>query len=273
MKCSSKLSLETSLEKALKNREAKGTRRSLKLLPPDSIDFSSNDFLSLGTSASVRSQYLNNLITASDPGKLGSGGSRLLDGNSPYAEELERYIAAIHNAPSGLLFNSGFDANAGVFSSIPQPGDVIIYDELIHASAHDGMRLSRCSKRLPFTHNSVSDFRQILENLISCDPLIRSGDRNIFVALESLYSMEGDFGPIKEILDVVDAHSTHGNIHLIVDEAHATGVFGPRGTGIVQELGLEDRVFIRVHTFGKALASNGGEINPIPNKSYVLVRR
>lgn len=243
---------------ALEKREAKGTRRSLKILPPGVADFSSNDFLSLSTSAIFRDLYLENLAKASASHRIGSGGSRLLDGNSTFAETVEDFIAEFHGARSGLLFNSGFDANAGIFSCIPQPGDVIIYDELIHASVHDGMRLSRAGKRIPFKHNSVEAFRQVLENEVNQDPLIRSAKRNVLVAVESLYSMEGDFAPIREILDVLDSVLPNGNGQLIVDEAHSTGVFGPRGAGIVQALGVEDRIFIRLHTFGKALAGNGG---------------
>ncbi|EEP76396.1 hypothetical protein UREG_01245 [Uncinocarpus reesii 1704] len=241
----------------LEERRAKGRLRALKVLPPDVADFSSNDFLSLSISPAFRELYLDNLCKTSNSHRIASSGSRLLDGDTDYAEDLEEFLARFHNAPSGRLFNSGYDANVGIYSCIPQRGDVIMYDELIHASTHDGMRLSRAGRRTPFKHNSVEDFQEKLQKEIDLDPLVRSGKRNVIVAVESLYSMEGDFAPIREILDVLESMLPLSNGHLIVDEAHSTGIFGPRGAGIVQGLGVEDRVFIRLHTFGKAVASNG----------------
>ncbi|OAX84167.1 hypothetical protein ACJ72_01471 [Emergomyces africanus] len=241
----------------LDRREAKGCRRRLKVPPTSAVDFSSNDFLSLSTSPILRSHFLQSLTRESALHPLASKGSRLLDGNSAYVEELESFIASFHNVESGLLFNSGYDANLSVFSCIPQPGDIIIYDELIHASVHDGMRLSRASRKIPFKHNSVDAFFRIAQSLVQEDHLIASGERNVLVAVESLYSMEGDIAPITKLLDVISTVFPRGNGYMIVDEAHSTGAFGPRGAGIVQELGVEDRIFIRLHTFGKALASHG----------------
>ncbi|OJD16262.1 hypothetical protein AJ78_03553 [Emergomyces pasteurianus Ep9510] len=241
----------------LGQREAKGRRRRLKVLPTSAVDFSSNDFLSLSTSNTLRSHFLQSLARESSLHSLASKGSRLLDGNSAYAEELETFISCFHNAESGLLFNSGYDANLSIFSCIPQPGDVIIYDELIHASVHDGMKLSRASRKIAFKHNSVDAFFGIAQSLVREDPLIASGQRNVLVAVESLYSMEGDIAPITKLLEVIKTVFPRGNGYMIVDEAHSTGAFGPRGAGIVQELGVEDRIFIRLHTFGKALASHG----------------
>jgi 8-amino-7-oxononanoate synthase len=192
--------------------------------------------------------------------QLGSKGSRLLDGNSLYAESIERDIARFHNAPDGLLCNSGFDANSGLFSCMPQLGDIIIHDEFIHASVHDGIRLSRAGNRLSFMHNSVEDFREKLERCVTEDALVRQGCRNVFIAVESIYSMDGDLAPLAEIVDLVERMLPKKNGHVIVDEAHATGVLGPLGKGLVCELGLENRVFARLHTFGKALACGGGEI-------------
>lgn len=250
--------LVDSFRGALRKREAKSCRRRLTVLPGDSVDFSSNDFLSLSTSPLLRSRYLNILNHAPEYFPFASGGSRLLDGNSAYTEELEKFIASLHDAPSALLFNSGFDANVGVISCIPQPGDLIVYDEFIHASVHEGMRLSRAGKRVMFQHSSPSSLGTVLESQIAADPLIREGNRNVFIAIESIYSMDGDVAPIKEFVEVVDQFLPKQNGYFIVDEAHATGVCGPRGAGVVQELGVQDRMFIRLHTFGKALASHGG---------------
>jgi 8-amino-7-oxononanoate synthase len=178
---------------------------------------------------------------------------------------LERNIADFHNAPAGLLWNSGFDANSGVFACIPQPGDVIIHDELIHASVHDGMRLSRAAETMPFAHNSLADLRRLIERSMKNNPKIRKGSQNIFIAIESVYSMDGDLAPLAEIVDLVDELFPAGNGHIIIDEAHGTGVLGPHGRGLVCELGLEHKVFARLHTFGKSLACGGGKLisNPI----------
>jgi 8-amino-7-oxononanoate synthase len=244
--------LETKLQALLDQRRKNARIRNLTLPTPGSIDFSSNDFLSLSTSDELKSAYLSEL--QGTPLPMGSGGSRLLDGNSPYAEALEHEIAEFHGAEAGLLFNSGFDANTGFFSSVPQPGDVIVYDELVHASVHDGMRLSRAAETISFQHNSVTDLRRVLKDL--CLPKHRN---HVFVAVESIYSMDGDVSPLREIVEVVEDVMGKDASHIIVDEAHSTGVLGPQGRGLVCGLKLEDRIFARLHTFGKALASNGGE--------------
>jgi 8-amino-7-oxononanoate synthase len=250
--------LNDTLNKALDKRKAQGTIRNLSIQPPGSVDFSSNDFLSLATSQELRDFYLEELRTGPSTVTLGSGGSRLLDGNSTYAEQLEDDIAKFHRAEKGLLCNSGFDANAGLFSCLPQPGDAIIYDEFIHASVHDGMRLSRAGQKLAFAHNSSDALNATLEQLVRSDDQIRTGHRNVFIAVEAVYSMDGDVAPLEEIVRVIHKMLPLGNGHLIVDEAHSNGVLGPQGRGLVCGLGLEDEVSVRLHTFGKALACNGG---------------
>ncbi|KAJ9624048.1 hypothetical protein H2203_005496 [Taxawa tesnikishii (nom. ined.)] len=251
--------LETTLAAILDRRREQSTLRKLTTNAKDSIDFSSNDFLSLSTSSALRNRFLHELHARNADFTLGSGGSRLLDGNSAYAEKLEQDIAAFHHAPAGLLCNSGFDANAGLFSCLPQPDDLIIYDEYIHASVHDGMRASRAAKCVAFSHNSVEHFRETLNSCIASTEAVRTGRSNCFVALEAIYSMDGDIAPLKQIADIVDQMLPRRNGYIVVDEAHSTGVLGRYGRGLVCHLGLEDRVAIRLHTFGKALASNGGE--------------
>lgn len=253
--------LVDSMANALARREAKSARRRLTVLPQTAVDFSSNDFLSLSTSPAYRNRFLSHLNNTPESFPFASGGSRLLDGNSAYAEDLERFVASFHQAPTALLFNSGYDANVGVLSSIPQPGDLILYDELIHASAHEGMRLSRAGTRKMFAHSSPTGLREVLKSQIDTDPKIENGTRNVLIVIESIYSMDGDVAPIKEFIQVVDELLPLGNGYFIVDEAHATGVFGPRGAGVVQQLGVQERMFVRVHTFGKALASHGGELS------------
>ncbi|KAM0715858.1 hypothetical protein Q7P37_008372 [Cladosporium fusiforme] len=249
--------LNDALAQALNKRASQSTIRSLTLQPPNAVDFSSNDFLSLATSQDLRRLYLAELSRGPSTTRLGSGGSRLLDGNSTYAEQLEVDIATFHRAENGLLCNSGFDANVGLFSCLPQPGDAIVFDEFIHASVHDGMRLSRAGQKVAFAHNSVSALHAVLSTLIDTDEAIRAGRRNVFIAVEAVYSMDGDVAPLKAIVQILRELLPHGNGHLVVDEAHSNGVLGPQGRGLVCELGLEDQVSVRLHTFGKALACNG----------------
>ncbi|KAK4612051.1 8-amino-7-oxononanoate synthase [Fulvia fulva] len=255
---SSLSALENTITTRLEQRADNFTLRKLTTNPPGSIDFSSNDFLSLASSQDLRTCFLQEL--QSDPAlavNLGSGGSRLLDGNSTYAETLEQDIASFHNAQSGLLCNSGFDANTGLFSCLPQRGDVIVYDEYIHASVHDGMRLSRARKTVPFTHNSVHALRDVVKDCMREDAEVTMGSKNVFIAVEAVYSMDGDVAPLRDIVALVKRLLPKGNGHIIVDEAHSTGVFGPKGRGLVCELGLEKDITVRLHTFGKALACNG----------------
>lgn len=259
----------------LARRKSQGRLRRLKVQPPDTIDFSSNSYLSISTHPDIKESYIRRLQSPPSGLTLGSGGSRLLDGNSPAAEALERTIAAFHGAPAGLLFNSGFEANTGLFSSAPQPGDVIVYDELIHASVHDGMKMSR-ARRVPFAHNRVIDNDAAPENLQSLDRVLRElvlgdggerlrkGEANVFVAVESVYSMDGDVVPLKAVVDCVEERLPAGNGYIVVDEAHSNGWLGDRGRGLVCHLGLEDRVWARIHTFGKALGCSGGKIPTLP---------
>ena len=286
--------LDASLANHLDRRKSRGTLRSLTLASPGMADFSSNAYLSLSAQPSVRAEYLARLQAAAaleaspaahlSPPLLGSGGSRLLDGNSAAAEALEQTLAAFHNAPAALLFNSAMDANVGLFSCVPQPDDAIVYDELVHASIHDGMRLSRAGRKIPFAHNTVwigsdgetapraADRRDgeprpleaILAGLLNGPGghLFRSGDRSVFVAVEGVYSMDGDAAPLKEVTACVQRWLPLGNGFVIVDEAHSVGVFGDRGRGLVCELGLEDQVCARVLGFGKAMGCSGGTYLP-----------
>ncbi|KAF2473836.1 PLP-dependent transferase [Lindgomyces ingoldianus] len=261
------LPIERALHKLLDRRRANSTLRTLTI-STQQCDFSSNDFLSLSKSELLRTAFLDEL---SNCRLLGSGGSRLLDGNSQYAEDLEHDIALFHRAPSGLLFNSGFDANAGFYACVPQPGDIIVYDELIHASVHDGMRLSRATKRVPFSHNSVDDLRRVLEECLRKSQSLRDGRSHVMIAVEAVYSMDGDLAPLKAIVETVEDVVPRDCGYVIVDEAHSTGVIGPDGRGLVCELNLEDRIFARLHTFGKALACNGAIILCSPLLRHYLV--
>ncbi|KAK7699089.1 hypothetical protein SLS57_012465 [Botryosphaeria dothidea] len=294
--------LEHHFTRLLARRHTRSLLRRLTTLPPNSVDFSSNDYLSLSTHPDLHASFLSLLqspspsqssssstslspssssttttttttTSSSSSPPLGSRGSRLLDGNTPLATHLETLIPAHHRAPAGILFNSGFEANVGIFSSLPQPADVIVFDALIHASVHDGMRLSRvpATHRMPFAHNSVDGLRRVLEAAVREVPGVREGTANVFIGVEAVYSMDGDVAPLVGMLDVVDDVLPRGNGYVVVDEAHATGVFGELGRGLVCELGVEDRVFARVVTFGKALGAQGAIVLCTPTtRSYLI---
>ncbi len=169
----------------------------------------------------------------------GATGSRLISGNLNYTEDLEKTIANFHNADAGLIFNSGYDANMGLFSSLPQRGDTIITDELIHASIIDGARLSHAN-RYTFKHNDLE----------SLESKLKAAKGICYVAIESVYSMDGDTPPLLQIVELTEKY----NANLIIDEAHAIGL---HKQGLIAELGLNDRIFARVVTFGKALGCHG----------------
>ena len=226
----------------LAQRKEQGTFRSLKTVEGQ-IDFTSNDYLGFARSQELRKRIAEAEKQFSETG-VGSTGSRLLTGNSKLAEQVERQIAAFHNAETALIFNSGYDANVGLFSSLGRNVSYIVYDELIHASVHDGMRLSRAELK-PFKHNDAESLRSVLSEL----------DGVAIVAVESVYSMDGDLAPLKELAVVCKEFDAA----LIVDEAHAVGLFG-EGRGRVSELCLEDEVYARLVTFSKALGCHGAAV-------------
>ena len=250
-------SLADQMKAALESREDRIIRRSLpNPTEPKLVDFTSNDYLSLTKYEPLRSLFLSKLQLA--PDILGSGGSRLLV-NGRAHDNLENRLAKFFYSPAALLYNSGLDANIGFFSCVPQPGDFVVSDEYIHASVHDGVRASRVRRsHRTFDHNSVTALRQVLEHIISEKKGADMGRYSVFVAVESLYSMDGTFSPLKEIVELVEELFPEGNGYIIVDEAHTTGIYGPQGRGIVTMLGLQNRVLARLHTFGKALGSSGG---------------
>ena len=224
---------EDFLSRKLAERAAQDALRRLRL-PEGKVDFCSNDYLGV-----VR----NGLLGSSGTDAHGSGGSRLLAGNYALIEETERVIAAFHGAPAGLIYGSGYDANVGLLSCVLQRGDVVLYDALSHASIRDGMRLS-FAQAYAFAHNDCGDLEQRLEK-------VHGG--SVFVVTESVFSMDGDVAPLKELTAICKRYGAN----LIVDEAHATGVIGAKGEGLVQELGLAEECFARVYTFGKAVGCHG----------------
>lgn len=232
--------IEQFLQEKLRKRIDDLSIRNLSAMPPP-IDFCSNDYLGFARSESLASLSTQNLKSLTNI-KNGSGGSRLLSGNTAYTEQTEQFIAHFHGFDAGLIFNSGYDANLGLLSAVPQRGDTIITDELIHASIIDGCRISHAT-RYKFAHNNLNDLAAKL----------KLSNGNIFVVVESVYSMDGDFAPLTEISALCEQYAAN----LIVDEAHAIGILGTQGKGLVHQGNLQTKVFATVVTFGKALGGHG----------------
>lgn len=220
------------------------------------IDFASNDYLGLSQSEIIFNET-HQYLTSRQIIQNGATGSRLLSGNHKLYQEAEAYIAQFHQSESALIFNSGYDANVGFFSSVPQKGDLILYDELCHASIRDGIQLSN-AKAYKFQHNDFED----LEKLI-----LRNQNSTIYIVTESVFSMDGDTPNLEELVAVTDKYKCY----LVIDEAHALGVFGEKGEGLVQMLGLQTQVFARIMTFGKGLGCHGAAILGSPELKTYLV--
>ena len=232
-----------SLIKLLNQRETNFSLRSLKTDYP-TIDFSSNDYLGF----SSQGYLFEEIKKLKGSVKTGSTGSRLISGNSILFNEVENDIATFHQAESALIYNSGYDANLGLLSSVPQKGDLILSDELIHASLIDGIKLSYAT-HYKFKHNDVSSLSELITRH-------KESFQEIYVVVESVYSMDGDCAPLIELVNLCKQF----NVHLIVDEAHAIGVFGEKGKGLCQELNIHDDCFARVYTYGKAMGCHGASI-------------
>ena len=220
---------------------ARGRRRALA--PRAGIDFASNDYLGLARAPRLRDAVRDAL----DRGvAIGSGGSRLLRGNDGEHEALEAEAAAYFGSETALFFSSGYAANAALIATLPQHGDLIVHDALVHASAHEGMRLTRAGTRAA-AHNDA----QAVDDAIS-DWRAGGGGGRAWVAVESLYSMDGDRAPLDELARVADRHDAV----LLIDEAHATGVFGAGGRGLAGHLDGRENV-VTLRTCGKALGCEG----------------
>lgn len=228
-------------ERALQALARRGRLRALEAA--GGHDFASNDYLGLADSNALRDA----VKSALDRGvAVGAGGSRLLRGNSAEHEALEAEAAAFFGAKSALYFGGGFVANTAIFSTLPQRGDFIVHDELIHASVHEGLRLSKAASRA-FAHNDAT----------ACDRVIAAwraegGAGTPWIAVETLYSMDGDRAPLDDLAQIARRHEAI----LALDEAHATGVFGPGGRGLGAHLEGAENV-VSLHTCGKALGCSG----------------
>ena len=204
--------------------DSRAERQILRTLSPTNsiplVDFSSNDYLSFSHSPLLKQKLLRSLLSApAEDSPYGPPSSRLLDGNTFQHLQLETRLARFFCGETGLLFNSGFDANVGIWSCLPDFNDIVLYDELIHASTHDGMRASRVplSNRRSFQHNSVVDLERELREC-SKEVGVKEGLRSVWVTTETLFSMDGDLAPLEEIVECVERCLPLGNGHLVVDE-------------------------------------------------------
>jgi len=235
------MSIFVSHQHHLDELDVRGRLRSL--IPRNGVDFASNDYLGLASSSRLAAA-VNDAVARGVP--VGSGGSRLLRGNHQEHESLEAEAAAFFGAETALFFSSGYTANAALLSTLPQRGDLVVHDALIHASAHEGMRLGRADVASA-AHNDPDAFEDSIRAWRK-----GGGVGRVWIAVESLYSMDGDRAPLAELVDLAASHDAF----LLIDEAHATGVFGPSGRGLADGLdGVENVVTLR--TCGKALGCEG----------------
>lgn len=231
-------------EKSLEALRSRGRYR--QLMPRNGHDFSSNDYLGLAGSDVLRAAAADALARGVP---VGASGPRLLRGNDGEHQLLEAEAAAFFGAEAALFMGGGFTANQAIFSTLPQQGDLVLYDALIHASTHDGMRLGRAEAR-SFPHNDVEDAAQVLQ-----DWRAAGGEGQVWIAVEAVYSMDGDLAPLDALMALADAE----NAVLVVDEAHSTGVFGDQGRGLAHDIAHRPNV-LSLHTCGKALGVSGALI-------------
>lgn len=245
-------------ENLIQKLESRKQNNSLRKLPSfnNLVDFSSNDYIGFSKSESIFKQSHHYLIE-NEIIQNGATGSRLISGNHSLYQIAESFIAQFQEAESALIFNSGYDANAGFFSAVPQRNDVILYDELSHASIRDGIVMSN-AKSYKFNHNDFGD----LERLI-----LKFPDTNIYVVTETVFSMDGDSPNLEELVQLTEKY----NCYLVVDEAHTLGVFGEKGQGLTQDLQLHNRIFARIMTFGKGLGCHGAVVLGSPELKEYLV--
>lgn len=243
------MKIPNALQQKLHFRKEANALRKLPI-PTSGIDFSSNDYLGFAKNEQIfdaTHKYLvENTIKIN-----GATGSRLISGNHNLYDITEKYITAFHQSEAALIFNSGYDANVGFFSAVPQRNDVILYDELCHASIRDGIQMSH-AKSYKFQHNNYED----LEAKISKIQTPNSEFQTIYIVTESVFSMDGDSPNIETLVQLSEKFKAL----LVVDEAHALGVFGEKGEGIIQSQQLQNKVFARIMTFGKGLGCHGATI-------------
>ena len=238
------MKLPENLNQKLENRKQQNALRKLPAFN-NLIDFSSNDYIGFSKSETIF-KHTHAYLLENEIFQNGATGSRLISGNHSLYQIAETHIAQFHEAESALIFNSGYDVNVGFFSAVPQRNDVILYDELSHASIRDGISLSN-AKSYKFNHNDFED----LERLI-----LKFPDTNIYIVTETVFSMDGDCPNLEDLVQLSERY----NCYLVVDEAHTLGVFGDKGEGLTQYLQLHARIFARIMTFGKGLGCHGAAV-------------
>ena len=234
------------------------------------VDFASNDYIGFAHNENLFHQTHQYLL-AHNIKTNGATGSRLISGNHNLYEVTENFIAQFHQAETALIFNSGYDANVGFFSCVPQRADIILYDELCHASVRDGIQMSY-AKAYKFQHNDVADLEELLSRFqpttsVTLSAVEGQQPTTLYIVTESVFSMDGDSPNIEALTQIAQKY----NAYLVIDEAHALGVFGEQGEGLVQSSGLQDQVFARIMTFGKGLGCHGAAIlGSAELKSYLV---
>jgi 8-amino-7-oxononanoate synthase len=227
------------------------------------VDFSSNDYLGFAKNEEIF-QQAHEFLVSKNYKVNGATGSRLLSGNHSIFTETEEFIAQFHQAEAALIFNSGYDANVGFFSSVPQRNDIILYDELSHASIRDGIQMS-LAKSFKFKHNNLVDLENLLKKHNQSTDNRQS--TTVYIITESVFSMDGDSPDLEKMVQLAE----NFNAYLVIDEAHALGIFGEKGEGLIQQLNLHDKVFARIITFGKALGCHGAAIlGSVQLKNYLV---
>ncbi len=245
------------LQEKLNIREQNNALRTLKS-PNNLIDFSSNDYLGFAHNKTIFENTHQYLIEK-NVFQNGATGSRLLTGNHEIYLEAEAYITNFHQVEASLIFNSGYDANIGFFQSVPQRNDLVLFDNLCHASIRDGISAG-LSKSYKFEHN---DFEHLGKLILK----YQSNFEKIYVVTESVFSMDGDSPNLPELVSLCDGFGCL----LVIDEAHSIGVYGDNGCGLIQELGLQNKIFARIITFGKSLGCHGAAILGSQNLCDYLV--
>ena len=235
------------------------TSRRRSLIARAGADFSSNDYLGFAGSPELAGAVQAALARGVP---VGSGGSRLLRGNHEEHEALEAEAAAFFGCERALYFSSGFAANSALLSTLPQRGDLVVHDELIHASAIEGMRLGR-AEHVAVRHNDTHAFELAVHGWRE-----RGNRGRVWLAVESLYSMDGDRAPLDDLAAIAARHDAV----LLIDEAHATGVFGPDGRGLAAHLDGQDNA-ITLRTCGKALGCEGALVCAPAVVSDFLINR
>ena len=243
------MKLPKALQSKLKLREENNALRYLPLTNT-LVDFASNDYLGFAKNELIF-DVSHQLLVNQNLKINGATGSRLLSGNHSLYPLTEDFIAQFHQSEAALIFNSGYDANVGFFSTVPQRNDMILYDELCHASIRDGIQMSH-AKAYKFQHNDFLDLEKLIHKITSNFQLPAS----IYIVTESVFSMDGDSPNLEELTNLSEKY----NCYLVIDEAHSLGVFGSQGEGLVQSVALHEKVFARIMTFGKGLGCHGAAI-------------